>query len=85
MGGLVQLWEESYNLNRYAGQGDIETITKKINGGKNGFDDRVERFALGAGCRCLRREDARGIAYRGSLGSEGWRWVSHLPTSFATL
>ncbi|MDP9809342.1 putative chitinase [Rhizobium tibeticum] len=44
--GLVPLWYwDSRKLNRYADQGDIETITKKINGGMNGFDDRVSHFA----------------------------------------
>ncbi len=43
--GLVPLWYwDSRNLNRYADQGDIETITKKVNGGMNGFDDRVDHF-----------------------------------------
>jgi putative chitinase len=42
----VPLWYwDSRNLNRYADQGDIETITKRINGGMNGFDDRVEHYA----------------------------------------
>lgn len=44
--GLVPIfyWNER-DLNRWADQGDVETITKKINGGKNGFADRVDRFA----------------------------------------
>nr|WP_234837936.1 glycoside hydrolase family 19 protein [Sinorhizobium medicae] len=33
------------NLNRWADEGDAETITKKINGGKNGLADRLERLA----------------------------------------
>jgi len=44
--GLVPLWYwDSRKLNRFADQGDIETITKKINGGMNGFDDRVLHVA----------------------------------------
>ncbi len=44
--GLVPLWYwGSHNLNRFADQGDIETITTKTNGGMNGFDDRVDHFA----------------------------------------
>ncbi|MHC2573959.1 glycoside hydrolase family 19 protein [Rhizobium leguminosarum] len=35
---------DTRNLNRLADQGDIETITKKINGGVNGFADRVDRL-----------------------------------------
>jgi hypothetical protein len=32
-------------LNRWADEGDAETITKKINGGKNGLADRFDRLA----------------------------------------
>jgi putative chitinase len=35
---------DTHNLNRLADQGDIETITKKINGGMNGFSNRVEHM-----------------------------------------
>ncbi|MBY5689332.1 glycoside hydrolase family 19 protein [Rhizobium leguminosarum] len=35
---------DTRNLNRLADQGDIETITKKVNGGKNGFNDRVDHL-----------------------------------------
>lgn len=48
--GLVPLWYwDSRALNTWADQGDIETITKRINGGMNGFDDRcnyLERLSL---------------------------------------
>ena len=33
------------NLNRWADEGDAETITKKINGGKNSLADRLDRLA----------------------------------------
>ncbi len=43
--GLVPLWYWfSRDLNKWANQGDIETVTQKINGGKNGFADRVTRY-----------------------------------------
>lgn len=43
--GLVPLWYwSSRNLNRWANEGDIETITRKINGGKNGLADRMDRY-----------------------------------------
>ncbi|MBX4944650.1 glycoside hydrolase family 19 protein [Rhizobium binae] len=43
--GLSALYYwDSRNLNRLADQGDIETISKKVNGGMNGFDDRVEHL-----------------------------------------
>jgi putative chitinase len=35
---------DTRNLNRLADQGDIETITKKTNGGMNGFADRVDHL-----------------------------------------
>lgn len=43
--GLVPLWYwHSRNINKWANEGDIETVTKKINGGKNGLADRMERY-----------------------------------------
>lgn len=43
--GLVPLWYwSSRDLNKWADQGDIETITRKINGGKNGLADRMDRY-----------------------------------------
>ncbi len=44
--GLVPIFYwQMRDLNRWADQGDVETITKKINGGKNGFADRIDRFS----------------------------------------
>ena len=37
-------WSDN-NLNRFADQNDIRTITKRINGGLNGFEDRKAFFA----------------------------------------
>ena len=37
-------WTDN-NLNRFADQNDIRTITKRINGGLNGFEDRKAFFA----------------------------------------
>ncbi len=43
--GLAPIWYwDDRHLNRYADQGDIETITTKINGGKNGFADRIDHL-----------------------------------------
>jgi putative chitinase len=43
--GLAPLWYWSTrNLNAYADRNDIETITKKINGGKNGLADRIDYY-----------------------------------------
>ncbi|RVK47164.1 glycoside hydrolase family 19 protein [Sinorhizobium meliloti] len=44
--GLVPLFYwDTRDLNRWADEGDAETITKKINGGKNGLADRFDRLA----------------------------------------
>lgn len=51
--GPIWYWDQGNpthkSLNQYADINDIESITKRINGGLNGFDDRVRyytRFAL---------------------------------------
>lgn len=44
--GLAPIWYwTTRDLNRYADDGgNIEMITKKINGGKNGLEDRMDKF-----------------------------------------
>ena len=48
--GLSAIWywavgnPTGKSLNRYADEGDIEQITKKVNGGLNGFADRLEKY-----------------------------------------
>ena len=43
--GLGPIWYwDSRNLNRYADQGDIEMVTRRINGGLNGYEDRCRRY-----------------------------------------
>jgi putative chitinase len=40
--GLGPIWFwDAHGLNRYADAGDVEMITRKINGGLNGLDDRI--------------------------------------------
>ena len=40
--GLGPIWFwDTHGLNRYADAGDVEMITRKINGGLNGLDDRI--------------------------------------------
>lgn len=39
----VFYWDNR-KLNRYADSGDIEMITKRVNGGLNGYDDRIDRY-----------------------------------------
>jgi putative chitinase len=40
--GLGPIWFwDSHGLNRYADAGDVEMITRKVNGGLNGLDDRI--------------------------------------------
>ncbi|WP_114287729.1 peptidoglycan-binding protein [Candidatus Halocynthiibacter alkanivorans] len=44
--GLAPLWYwERRKLNRYADRGDIEMVTRRINGGLNGYRDRLELYA----------------------------------------
>lgn len=74
--GLSALWYWSTrNLNKWADQGDVETITKKINGGKNGFADRVDRLGrvslvmLGYGPEEVRRfQSEHGLDADGDVG-----------------
>lgn len=43
--GLAPIWYWSTReLNRYADQGDIEMVTRRINGGLNGYSDRLHYF-----------------------------------------
>lgn len=48
--GLSAIWYWSVgnptgrSLNRYADENNIEQITKKINGGLNGYDDRIAKY-----------------------------------------
>lgn len=43
--GLAPIWYwSSRNLNRYADQNNIEMITKRINGGLNGYADRLRWY-----------------------------------------
>jgi putative chitinase len=43
--GLVPIWYwDSRNINKYADLGDIESVTRKVNGGKNGLDDRIDYY-----------------------------------------
>lgn len=48
--GLVPLWywsvgnPEGKSLNRYADRGDIEMLTRRVNGGTNGLGDRMLRY-----------------------------------------
>lgn len=52
--GLVPIWFWSVgnstgkSLNTYADENDLETITKKINGGKNGLSDRLDYYTRAA-------------------------------------
>lgn len=43
--GLVPLWYwDTNNLNKWADQGDVETVTKRVNGGINGLSDRIDHL-----------------------------------------
>jgi putative chitinase len=76
--GLVPIWYWSTrDLNRWADQNDIETITKRINGGKNGLAERIEYFGRLALVVCgygvssdeVRRfQQVNGLAVDGDIG-----------------
>ena len=70
--GLVPIWYWTVNnLNKWADQNDIETITKKINGGKNGLGDRVNRYGRIAIVMCGYEPDDAGIRqFQKDVGSE---------------
>src|SRR5215217_6044019 len=45
--GLAPIWYwDSRNLNKYADTGNNEMITRVINGGLNGYGDRLERYSI---------------------------------------
>lgn len=47
--GLGPIWYwDTRKLNKYADQGDIEMITKRVNGGLNGYADRLELYTRAA-------------------------------------
>ncbi|PWE57675.1 chitinase [Metarhizobium album] len=47
--GLSALWYwDTRKLNSWADQGDIETVTKRVNGGKNGLPDRIDYYGRAA-------------------------------------
>lgn len=52
--GLTPIWywmvgnPTGKSLNRFADANDIETVTKRINGGLNGFDDRINWYVKAA-------------------------------------
>jgi putative chitinase len=47
--GLGPIWYwDTRNINSMADRGDYETVTRRINGGLNGYKDRQERYARAA-------------------------------------
>lgn len=71
--GLVAIWYWSTRrLNRYADQGDPEMVTRRINGGLNGYRDRLRwlvRFSLVM--LGYRRDDVRAFQVDAGLLSDG--------------
>lgn len=71
--GLSAVWFwTSRDLNRYADNGDFENITRRVNGGTNGFDDRANRYAR-AGLAILNFDtnDLRGWQAANGLKPDG--------------
>lgn len=74
--GLSPIWYwETRGLNAYADRGDAEMLTRKINGGLNGYDDRLRRYTRAAlvllGYRpeeVRRYQDATGLSVDGIAG-----------------
>ncbi|MCK8780576.1 glycoside hydrolase family 19 protein [Rhizobium sp. NTR19] len=74
--GLVPIWywdeATGQSLNRWADQNDIETITKKINGGKNGLADRIDYYGRLALVVCGYSPDVSGAkAFQRAAGFTG--------------
>jgi len=47
LGARAAAWFwKTHNLNQYADSGDFETLTRRINGGLNGYADRFARWGL---------------------------------------
>jgi putative chitinase len=71
--GLAPVWFwMTRNLNAYADQNDIETITRKINGGLNGYADRVARYPASALVMLGRAaNDVRGFQKTAGLTADG--------------
>ena len=94
--GLAVFWYWSTrNLNRYADQGDIEMVTRRINGGLNGYADRLVLYTrtalvlLGYGPTDVRRFQEvakRDGTYTGEVdGLDGPRTRSALHKSLVRL
>lgn len=74
--GLGPIWYwQSRDLNRYADEGNIEMITRRINGGLNGYQDRLRYFdrtalvLLGYGPEAVRLfQDDAGLTVDGISG-----------------
>lgn len=49
--GFIPIWFwDTKGLNKFADIGDFEMVTKRINGGLNGFEDRCKKYARVALC-----------------------------------
>ena len=71
--GLGPIWYwDTRRLNRYADSGDIEMVTKRINGGLNGYQDRITRTVRYALVMLGRdRDDVRGFQKLAGLNVDG--------------
>lgn len=83
--GLSPIWYWTVNdLNNYADEGNHEMVTRRINGGLNGYDDRLKRYdraalvLLGYGAKGLRLfQEAENLVVDGISGP-ATRGMMHL-------
>jgi len=71
--GMVAIWYWSTRgLNAYADEGDVKQVTRRINGGYNGYDDRV-RWTLRSSLVLLGygAHDVRGFQAKNNLAVDG--------------
>lgn len=85
--GLVPIWYwDTRNINTMADRGDFETVTRRINGGLNGYADRQMRYARAALILMGRKPtDVRGYQSAVGLTADGIAGPKTLASMHKTL